>query len=55
MICEGSNTKSYVSDYNAVLKKARCNSCGKVVKVTFPNKELPNLAKFPRHSRKEIK
>jgi len=55
MICEGSNSQSHVSDYNVCLKKARCESCGKVIKVSFKNNDHPNVASFPRHSRKEVK
>lgn len=55
MVCEGSTAIQIVSDYNVTIKKARCEACGKVIKISFPNKDKPNLAKFSRHSRKEIK
>lgn len=54
MVCEGSNVLSDVSDYSVQLKKARCDRCGKVVKVSFPDSNKKNLAKLVRHYRKEV-
>lgn len=50
--CEGSGTKSHVSDLSVMDKQATCPVCHKKVKITIPDKDMHgNVAKFSSHSK----
>lgn len=52
MICEFSGKIIHVSDYDVMLKSARCPTCGQKVGITIPDKEWHcNMAKFNRHKK----
>ena len=54
MQCTGSEEKSSVSDYNVITRKAHCPVCGKVVKITIPDRKMhSNIAKFAKHVKAE--
>lgn len=51
MPCPGSNTKSHVSDYCAIMRKAVCPVCHKLLKITIPDRKMhASIAKFPKHA-----
>ena len=51
MICPGTGRTKHVSDYNVLMKQAPCPMCGKVVKISIPDKEMHgNTAKWSKHS-----
>jgi hypothetical protein len=51
MICPGSGRLKHVSDLNVLLKTAPCPNCGKVVKISIPDKEMHcNTAKWSKHT-----
>ncbi len=50
MKCEKSGLKQIVSDYNVLIKEATCPLCNQKVKISFPDKDRPNLAKYKSHS-----
>lgn len=50
-LCDGSNTKGYVSDYDTVVLKARCPTCQRRLKITIPDRKMhANVARFPKHA-----
>jgi hypothetical protein len=51
MKCKGSSTKRVVSDYNVIVREARCPFCNRKVKITIPDKKMHcNTAKYMAHS-----
>jgi phage/plasmid primase-like uncharacterized protein len=51
MKCTGSGTKTSVSDYCVMFRQAHCPVCGKMVKITIPDRKMNgNVAKFANHS-----
>jgi predicted RNA-binding Zn-ribbon protein involved in translation (DUF1610 family) len=54
MQCKSSGEKMSVSDYDVMFKKTICPTCGKKVKVSFPDKKMHrNIAKLVKHSGEE--
>ena len=50
-LCEGSNTKSHVSDYDSVFRQSRCPVCHRKLKITIPDRKMhANVARFPKHA-----
>ncbi len=50
-LCDMSNKKGYVSDYDVAVRKARCPICLRRLKITIPDRKWHgNTARFPKHA-----
>ena len=50
MKCEFSGKTDIVCDYSIMFMKSNCPKCGRMVKITIPNKKThSNTAKFASH------
>jgi hypothetical protein len=50
-LCDGSNIKRHVSDYDVAFRRASCPICGRKLKITIPDRKMyGNVARFPKHA-----
>ena len=50
-LCNMSNQKRHVSDYDVAVRISNCPQCQRQLKITIPDRKMhANLARFPKHA-----